>query len=154
MKTTKKQLEEIKEIEKKVAEVCGDKIAQIALDNKGAIVDKKTGKVYPNNSTDETTDKKNHQEISITLSFGENSTSIKSQLKEQGFNVKNHSDRFFSRIEAIKRDLHWLNEEGVLNNKQLLKCFEKLNKAICKEVLNKEIPKGMIAVHVSTIHDK
>jgi hypothetical protein len=168
MKLTKKQLEEIKEIEKKVAEVCDSKtIAQIALENKGAIVNKKTGKVYPKKTIEVTRDdngviinketgephfselyaEKKSREIEITLSFGENCESLKSQLKEQGFKV---SDKFILKAELIKYDLHSLRKVEILTDKQLWKSFDKLHQKICKKVIDTQIKEGEIAEHIAT----
>jgi hypothetical protein len=176
MKLTKKQLEEIKEIEKKVAEVCDSKtIAEIALENKGAIVNKKTGKVYSKKTTEVTLNdkgviinketgkphfgdvdidemskmvkEKKSREIEVTLSYGKNCESLKSQLNEQGFVL---SDKYMYKAEITKYYLHSLKEFGILTNKELWKYFNKLHKNISQKVIDTQIKEGEIAKHIAT----
>lgn len=134
MKPTKKQLQEIQDIEKKVASV---------FDNTDEIFDEITGMVYPK----KTTEKKSRQ-IEIKLSFAYNSASLKFQLNKQGLEL---SDEYLLRAEAIKFDLHNLSRVGILTEKQLWKCFTRLSKKICKKVVNSQLKDGEIAKHVETI---
>ena len=160
MKPTKKQLKEIEEIEKKVANVCdaNDCVCNI---NDG-VVDEITGLVYPKKTTEVTlndngvvinkeTGKAHFQElvknipkeIAINLSFGLSSPTLKKQIKNQGFKVSN---KFIEKAEIIRYDLYCLNEVGVLKDKELLKCFKRLNKTICKKIVASELKDGEIAI--------
>ena len=149
MKPTKKQLQEIKEIEKKVAQVCD------------AINDEITGIPYPKKTTEVTRDENNviinkesgephfpsSREIEIKLSFGENSPRLKYQLQEQGFTLPK---KILKDAETIRIDLLALNQAGILSSKQLWKCFKKFSKQISKMVVNAEIKDGEIATHLET----
>jgi hypothetical protein len=152
MKPTKKTLQAIKEIEKKVASVCNT--------NDG-VVDEITGIVYPKKTTKVTTDDTNvivskenqepnlpsSRQIEIKLSFGKSSPSLINQLEEKGFKLpKGVSED----AQTIRLDLLALKEVGILSNKQLWKCFKKLSKQISKMVVNSQIKEGEIATHIKT----
>ena len=153
MKLTKKQLKEIEEIEKRVANVC---------DANDGVVDETTGLVYPKKTTEVTVNdngvvinketgkahfqeliKKIPKEIAINLSFGLSSPTLKKQLKNQGFKV---SDVFIQKAEIIRYDLHCLNKVGILKEKELIKCFKRLNKTICKKILKPLLKDGEKAI--------
>ena len=138
MKTTKKQLKEIQEIEKMVAEVCdAKKTTEVTRDENNVITDKETGEPHFPSS----------REIEIKLSFGENSPRLKYQLKEHGFTLPK---KILKDAETIRIDLLALNQAGILSSKQLWKCFKKLSKQISKMVVNAEIKDGEIATHLET----
>lgn len=130
MKPTKKTLEAIKEIEKKVAKVC---------DVNDGLVDEITGITYPKTTTRASTNK----EITINLNFGLLSPTLKKQIQNQGFKISNN---YIKRAEAIRDDLNSLNTVGILKDKQLFKCFKRLNKTICKKIVASELKDGEIAV--------
>ena len=132
MKPTKKQLKEIKEIEKKVANVC---------DANDSVVDEITGIPYPTNNIENTKNK----EIVINLSFGTNCPSLKKQIKKQGFEISND---YIERAEAIRYDLNSLNTVGIIKDKELFKCFERLNKKICKKMLEPLLKDGEKAIRI------
>jgi hypothetical protein len=115
MKPTKETLEAIKEIEKKVAEVC---------------------------------DEKKSREVEVKLSFGECATSLKYQLKQQGFKILKDDILI---AEKVRVDLLALHEIDILSSKQLWKCFSKLSKQISKRVVESTIKEGEIATHIKTI---
>lgn len=144
MKPTKKQLKEIKEVEKKVAEVCDSKkTIEVTMNDEGVIVNKETGEPhFPK--------EKKSRDISICLSFGKKQPmlSLKKQIELQGFKI---SKGFIIDAENIRNDLHALNEAGILNSKQLLKCFKKLSDVICKKIIDSVINEGEVAVHKKTI---
>jgi hypothetical protein len=145
MKPTKEQLKEIQEIEKKVANVC---------DTKNGVVDELTGITYPKKTIEVTRNEngvivnretgKPHfkklknisEEISINLNFALSSPTLKKQLKNQGFKVSN---KFIEKAEEIRYDLHCLNEVNILKEKELIKCFKRLNKTICKRIISSEL---------------
>jgi hypothetical protein len=162
MKPTKKQLKEIQEIEKKVANVC---------DANDGVVDETTGLVYPKKTIEDTlketgkphfgaididkmkkiVEEKKSKEIAINLSFGLSSPTLKKQLKNQGFKV---SDAFIQKAEIIRYDLHCLNEVGILKDKELLKCFKRLNKTICKKILKPLLKDGEKAILTKDLLNK
>jgi hypothetical protein len=135
MKPKKKTLEAIKEIEKKVSEVC--------YTNDG-VVDEITGMVYPKKTIKES----NLREVIVKLSFGECSPSLKYQLQEQGFTLRKE---VVKDAENIRMDLFALNQTGILSSKQLLKCFKKLSKQISKMVASSKLKDDEIATHIKTI---
>jgi hypothetical protein len=135
MKPTKKTLEAIKEIEKKVAKVCD-------ASNNDIVNDEITGLPYPKKTTE-----KKSKEISVNLNFGYNSASLKWQLNKQGFEL---SDKFLFKADKIRYDLHSLRKVGILSNKQLWKCFRRLSDKICKKVVDSQLKEGEIAKHIKT----
>jgi hypothetical protein len=146
MKTTKKQLKEIAKVEKKVAEVCGTKEGKVIFDevtgipyleseikskktievtrnDDGVIVNKKTGEPhFPK--------EKKSRNISINLSFGTPSPTLKKQIQSQGFVI---CKDYLQSAELIRSDLHALKRVGILKEKDLFKCFKRLSKKICKK---------------------
>ena len=166
MKTTKKQLKEIAEVEKKVAEVCGTKKGKIIFDevsgkphfevidigkkrnavevtrnDEGVIVNKETGKPH-------FAKEKKSRNIEISLGFGKSAPTLKIQIEKQGFKI---SKGIINDAEQIRNDLHDLNEVGILKEKDLFKCFKRLSKKICKVIVDSEIKEGEIAMHKKTI---
>lgn len=180
MKTTKKQLKEIQAIEKKVSEVCDTKkTTEVTRNDEGVILNKKTGKPHfpellksielekakdgtifnketgePYRDLDSLLNsilkekQKKSRDISVNLSFGETSPTLKLQLKKQGFKLPKG---YLDSSEQIRYDLHSLSKIGVLNEKQLIKCFKKLSKKISKKVVDSIIKEGEVAVHKKTI---
>ena len=164
MKLTKKQLQEIKEVEKKVAEVCGNlkgkvifdevtgipyaeseikpkKTVEVTRNNDGVIVNKETGE--PHFSKE-----KKLRNIEISLGFGKSAPTLKVQIEKQGFKI---SKGIIKDAEQIRNDLHDLNEVGILKEKELMKCFKRLSKKICKVIVDSEIKEGEIAIHKEII---
>jgi hypothetical protein len=144
MKTTKKQLNEIKEIEKKVAKVCDTKkTTEVTRNDEGVIINKETGKPhFPELLEKKSTD------IAIALGFGRSAPKIKQQLKTQGFKT---FQGIIIDAELIRTDLHGLHRIGILKEKELWKCFNRLSKKICKVIVDSEPKDGEIAVHKETI---
>jgi hypothetical protein len=91
--------------------------------------------------------KKKSRQIEVKLSFGTSAPSLKHQLEEQGFTL---SKGFLKDADIIRVDLLALNQAGILNGKQLWKCFNKLSKQISKMVVNSQIKDGEIARHIET----
>lgn len=164
MKSTKKQLKEIQEIEKKVANVCDandgvvdeitgitypKKTTEVTLNDNGVIINKETGKPHFGaidiDEMKKMVEEKKSKEIAINLSFGLSSPTLKKQIKNQGFKVSN---LFIQKAEVIRYDLHCLNEVGVLKDKELLKCFKRLNKTICKKILKPLLKDGEKAIRI------
>jgi len=144
MKPTKKQLESIKEIEKKVSEVCDTKkTVEVTRNDDGVIINKETGKPHFPELL-----KKKSRDIAISLGFGKISPSLKLQIEKQGFKI---SRGIINDAEQIRNDLHDLNECGILKNKELVKCFERLSKKICKVIVASELKDGEKAIHKETI---
>ena len=167
MKLTKKQLKEIQEIEKKVANVCDandgvvdeitgitypKKTIEVALNDKGVIINKETGKPHrvaiDIDEMDKLVKEKESKKIAINLSFGTSSPSLKKQLENQGFKI---SDYFIERCEKVIDDLHSLKNIGILKDKELVKCFKRLKKEICIKVLYSELKDGERAILKKTI---
>lgn len=143
MKTTKKQLKEIQEIEKKVAKVCDvKKTTEVTRNDDGVIINKETDKPHF-----EELEKKS-RDIAIALGFGKSAPSLKSQIEQQGFKI---SRGIINDAEQIRNDLHDLNECGILKNKELFKCFDRLSKKICKVIVASELKDGEKAIHKETI---
>jgi hypothetical protein len=141
MKTTEKKIKEIQEIEKQVAEVCDVKKIIGATINNDGVVDEITGIVYPK----ENLTQKKSRNITVSLSYGRNLPylSIKKQIELQGFEI---CKGLVDDAENIRKDLHSLNEAGILSGKQLMKCFKKLNNIICRKIINSELKDGEIAI--------
>jgi len=70
---------------------------------------------------------KEYKDISISVNYGENAPKIKKQLKAQGFKF---NKLLITEYEIIRIDLLSLRAIGILNEKQVLKAFEKLNTMI------------------------
>lgn len=134
MKPTKKTLKAIQEIEKKVASVC---------DNTDEVFDEITGMIYPKKTTE-----KKSRKIEINLNFGLTEASLKWQLNKQGFEL---DDFFLFKVEELKFNIHTLNQDGILTEKQLWKCFHKLNNKISVKVVASQLKEGEIAKHIKTI---
>ena len=174
MKTTKKQLKEISKVEKIVSKVCEtndgiiDKTTGIVYPKKplntlkniklekdidGTIFNKETGEpIIQQRDIDilkEIMYDKKNRDISISLIFGkaEPYLSLKEQIKEQGFKI---SKGFITDAEKIRKEIHGLNEAGILNSKQLFKCFKKLSKVISKKIVESQIKDGEVAIHKKT----
>jgi hypothetical protein len=134
MKLTKKQLKEISEVEKKVANVC---------DTNDGIVDEITGITYPSKNT--SNQNLINKDITISLSFGTSSPTLKEQIENQGFKL---SDQIINNAEQIMFNLHCLNKSGILKEKDLHKCFKRLNKKLCKRILAPLLKEGERAILV------
>jgi hypothetical protein len=158
MKPTKKQLREIEEIEKKIANVCDandgvvdeitgitypKKTTEVTLNENGVIINKETGKAHFQELIKKISSEKKSNNIHISISFGVSSPSLKKQLKNQGLKV---SDAFIEKAEIIRYDLNCLNKVGILKEKELIKCFKRLNKTICKKILKPLLKDGEKAV--------
>lgn len=175
MKPTKKQLKEIAKVEKKVAEVCDDKKSkaifdeitgvqyaeseikpqkkiEVTLNDKGVIINKETGEPHFRaidiDEMKKLVEEKKSRDISIALGFGESAPTLKIQIEKQGFKI---SKGIIEDAEEIRTDLHALKKVGILKNKELLKCFKRLSKKICKVIVNSEIKDGEVATHTKTI---
>ena len=163
-KLTQKQLQEIKEVEKKLFKGCDAKEGGVVFDevtgipyveseikpkkttevtknDDGVIVNKETGK--PHFSKE-----KKSRNIEISLGFGKSAPTLKIQIEKQGFKI---SKGIIKDAEQIRNDLHDLNEVGILKEKELMKCFKRLSKKICKVIVDSEIKEGEIAIHKETI---
>lgn len=178
MKTTKKQLKEIAKLEKKVAEVCGTekgkvafdevtgipyveseikpkKTTEVTLNDKGVIINKETGEPHFGaidiDKMKKLVKEKKSRKIEIALSFKQDSASLKFQLNKQGFELH---DSFLHRAEEFKFNLHSLNQVGILTDKQLLKCFKRFYKEICKKIIISQLKEGEKAKHIKTIINK
>jgi len=132
MKTTKKQLEAIKEIEKKVSEVCDTKkTVEVTRNDDGVIINKETGKPYFEHLSE-----KKGTDIAISLNFGIYAPSLKKQIEKQGFKISN---QYVKEAEVIKTELHALKNIGILKEKELLKCFDRLSKMIFEIIIHLEL---------------
>ena len=144
MKPTKKLLKEIQEIEKKVSEVCDTKkTVEVTRNDDGVIINKETGKPH----FPELLKEKKSRDIEISLSFGKSAPALKIQIEKQRFVIPKG---ILKDAEQIRNDLHDLKEVGILKNKELMKCFKRLSKKICKVILDFETKEGEIAIHKST----
>jgi len=114
MKPTKRQLEAIQEIEKKVSEVCDAKKTIEAT------------KIFEHLS------EKKPNDIAISLNFGISAPFLKKQIEKQGFKISNE---YIEEAEVIRDNLHALNYIGILKNKELIKCFDRLAKQICEIII-------------------
>jgi hypothetical protein len=54
-------------------------------------------------------------------------------------------------VEELKFNIHTLNQDGILTDKQLRKCFHKLNNKISVKVVTSQLKEGEIAKHIKTI---
>ena len=164
MKTTKKQLKEIAKVEKKVSKVCDakkggvifdevtgipyveseikpKKTVEVTRNDDGVIINKETGKPHFSNE-------KKSRDIAIALGFGKSAPTLKSQIEKQGFKI---SRGFLNDVEQIRNNLHDLNECGIIKQKKLWKCFNRLSKKICKVIVASELKDGEKAIHKETI---
>lgn len=132
MKATKKQ-KQIQEIEKKVANVC---------DNNDSVVDELTGITYPKKSS-EVESKNKSKGLTISLSFGKSAPPLKQQIENQGYEISNI---FIENAQEIIKDLHCLKGVGILKEKELIKCFKRLNKSICMQMINSQLKAGEKAI--------
>ena len=126
MKTTKKQLKEIQEIEKKVANVCdaNDCVCNI---NDG-VVDEITGLVYPNKLGAKLENEKfSEEEIQITLAFGYDAQSLKKQLNNQGFSAPK---KLIVESELVRNQILSLSHIGILTKKATFKALASLREPI------------------------
>ncbi len=106
MKPTKKQLEEMLEVEKKVAEVC---------DNNEEVV------------------KQESDVIKFSMDYNKSAKLLHEQFNEQGFSVANEENMFV--LEQTKYTLWGLFESDILKKKEFKKCLKRLNNLACKRVL-------------------
>ena len=131
-KLTKQQQKALKEIEKKVADVCDKK-------NDENIIDDQTGIAYLESQI-----KSNQgRDIVITISFDDSSLPIDEQLLIQGFELRKKE---IDKIEQIRYDLLSLEKIGVLKEKESRKCFKRLYKMICNLILKRLINDDEIAI--------
>lgn len=136
MKTTKKKLKETQPIEKKTIEV--------TRNEDGVIVNRKTGEPH----FPELLEKNNQpRDIEISLSFGQSSPSLKKQLKMQGYELSKQS---IENAELIRQDLLALRKAGILKEKELIKCLQRLSKKISKRIVELHLKDGEEAIHKST----
>lgn len=166
-----KRLKEIQEVEKKVAQVCDDndsiideitgiaypkKTTEVTINDKGVIVNKETGNPHFEKShidiLNQIMPPKKSRDVSVSLTFGKRQPylTLEEQIEQQGFNLPLG---FITDSEKIRNELHGLNEAGILNSKQLLKCFKKLSIVISKKVIDSELKDGELAVHKKTIQN-
>jgi hypothetical protein len=145
MKPTKKQLKEIEAIEKKVSEVCdAKKTTEVTRNDDGVIINKETGLPH----FLELLEKNNQpRDIEISLSFGQSSPSLKKQLKMQGYELSKQS---IENAELIRQDLLALRKAGILKEKELIKCLQRLSKKISKRIVELHLKDGEEAIHKST----
>lgn len=162
MGATKKQLKKIKQVEKKVSELCDTEIkpkktVEVTLDDKGVIVNKETGKPhFEHIDIDEMMKlveekKQSYRDVSVSLSFDKKCEPLKIQLKRQGFKIPKE---WINNAEQIRADLLALKDVGILKEKELIKCFKRLSMQISKAVVESLIEVGEVAVHKETIHNK
>ena len=130
MELTKKQLKEI---------------SQAKQNPTYGVVDEITGITYPKKNTN--TQTLTNKEITISLSFGTSSAPLREQIENQGFKL---SDQIIKNAEQIMFDLHCLNKSGILKEKDLLKCFKRLNKKLCKRILAPLLKDGERAILIKT----
>ena len=106
MKLTKKQLKEI---------------SQAKQNPTYGVVDEITGITYPTKNT--STQTSTNKEITISLSFGTSSPTLKEQIENQGFKL---SDQRLEEAEQIMFNLHCLNKSGILKEIPTWLCAAKL----------------------------
>lgn len=106
MKTTKKQLEEILEVEKKVAEVC---------DNNEEVV------------------KQESEVIRFSMDYNKFAKPLYKQFNKQGYKVANKENMF--ELEQTKFMLWGLFEAEILKKKEFMKALKRLNNIACVRVL-------------------
>jgi hypothetical protein len=148
MKTTKKQLKEIAELEKRVSEVCDTQIKPVASSkNLGFNAKGEPIQVVVTDFRKEQKNEKNSREITVGLSFGTSAPTLKIQLKQQGFKLPNG---LVKDAEEVRVNLLALKDIRILNGKQLTKCFKKLSKQISQMVVNSVIQEDEIAIHIKT----
>jgi len=144
MKTTKKQLKEIQEIEKKVSEVCDNKKKiEVTRNDDGIIINKETGKPLFPELLEKISEKE--REIEIVLNYGYDAPSLKTQIKEQGFKV---DMKLIVESELVKNQILSLEAIGILTKKQSEKAFEKLNDHIGDTIVNSLCKENKLAIKV------
>lgn len=127
MKTTKKQLKEIQAIEKKVANVCDNKLmVKVTRNDEGVIINTETGEPHFKELLEHFNDK-----IELFLIFDESAPSLKKQIKEQGWLLSN---KHFKGAEKLRKQLNNLLDIGILKEKEAHKCFKRLNKMLCEAI--------------------
>jgi hypothetical protein len=148
MKTTKKQLKEIAELEKRVSEVCDTQIKPVAgSTNLGFNAKGEPIQVVVTDFRKEQKNEKKSRNIEISLGFGKSAPTIKIQLKEQGFKLPNG---LVKDAEKVRVDLLALKDIRILNGKQLMKCFKKLSREISQRVVDSVIQEDETAIHIKT----
>ena len=144
MKTTKKQLKEIQEIEKKVAKVCDvKKTTEVTRNDDGVIINKETGKPHFDQLYEELSEKE--RQIEVSLSYGYDAPSLKTQIKEQGFKV---DMKLIVESELVKNQILSLQAIGILTNKQSNIAFKKLNDHIGDIIINSICNENQTAIKV------
>jgi hypothetical protein len=106
MKPTKKQLKEMLEVEKKVAEVC---------DNNEEVV------------------KQEPEVIKFSMDWNKNAKLLHKQFNKQGYSVANKENMF--ELEQTKFMLWGLFLSDILKKKEFMKCLKRLNNLACKTVI-------------------
>ena len=144
MKTTKKQLKEIQEIEKKVAKVCDvKKTTEVTRNDDGVIINKETGKPHFDQLYEELSEKE--RQIEVSLSYGYDAPSLKTQIKEQGFKV---DMKLIVESELVKNQILSLQAIGILTKKQSNIAFKKLNDHIGDIIINSLCNENQTAIKV------
>jgi hypothetical protein len=144
MKTTKKQLKEIQEIEKKVAKVCDvKKTTEVTRNFDGVIINKETDKPHFEELYEELSEKE--RQIEVSLSYGYDAPSLKTQIKEQGFKV---DMKLIVESELVKNQILSLQAIGILTKKQSNIAFEKLNDHIGDIITNSLCNENQTAIKV------
>lgn len=146
MKPTKKQLKEIQEIEKKVAEVCDTKkTTEVTRNDDGVIINKETGKPYFEELLKLIDQEVVADDIEICLSYGYDAPPIKIQLIEQGFKF---DKRLIIQSELIRNQILSLNGIGILKKKETFKAFNRLNDYIGQTIANSMCNENQTAIKV------
>ena len=144
MKTTTKQLKEIQEIEKKVAKVCDvKKTTEVTRNDDGVIINKETGKPHFDQLYEELSEKE--RQIEVSLSYGYDAPSLKTQIKEQGFKV---DMKLIVESELVKNQILSLQAIGILTKKQSNIAFKKLNDHIGDIIINSLCNENQTAIKV------
>ena len=168
MKTTKKQLKDIKEIEKKVAKVCDAKKGGVVFDevtgipyveseikpkktvevtrnDDGVIINKETGKPHFDELFKNLQDELSTKELVISLSFGYKAPKISKQLKAQGLKF---NKELIDDAELMRTHILALGSVKILKGKEMLKAFTRLNNHIGKSVADSYCEGDEVAVLV------
>ena len=135
MKTTKKQLKETQPIEKKTTEV--------TRNDDGVIINKETGKPHFDQLYEELSEKE--RQIEVSLSYGYDAPSLKTQIKEQGFKV---DMKLIVESELVKNQILSLQAIGILTKKQSNIAFKKLNDHIGDIIINSLCNENQTAIKV------
>jgi hypothetical protein len=142
MKPTKRQLEAIQEIEKKVSEVCdAKKTIEVTRNDDGVIINKETGKPHFQELYEKLSD--NVREVEIVLHYGYDAPSLKTQINKQGYKV---DMKLIVESELVKNQILSLEAIGILTKKQSEKAFQKLNDHIGDTITNSLSKKTAIKV--------